>query len=606
MKKNFTIFIIGCLFLAINHTTSFAQNANTSLSNLTAPTKVNVHLLPQKEYKYNLGSFNKAWNNIYAGSVYLGNDRFLAYFAGTSYTTAVGALALNSLTTGNGNTAVGFNTLYFNTKGSSNTANGAFALYKNITGASNTANGYEALYFNTSGSYNTANGINALYRNTTGTLNTVNGSFALYENTTGSNNTANGSYNLFSNTTGVNNTADGYYNLFSNTTGSKNISAGNEALRSNKTGNENTAAGYRAGYSNVSSNYNVMIGSYAGYKNTAAQNTFVGTSAGRDFTLGNYNTCLGINAGYGGGAAKTGNYNTYIGGYTNAAASIINATAIGYAAYVGSDYTVRIGDGSITSIGGYTNWSNISDGRVKKNIKQNVPGLSFINKLQPVTYNLDLDAADRIIQRPAIKDEDGKTVQPLSAEITARLDKEKIIYSGFVAQDVEKIAKELNYNFSGVDAAKNDKDLYGLRYSEFVVPLVKAVQELSKKNDEKDNVIEDLKTRLAKLEAMMNVNSQSTANNQKASVISSALLEQNIPNPFNNTTTINYILPQKYNSAQIIITDKTGKALKQINVSGSGKGSLKLNASTLSSGAYHYTLIVDGKMIDSKQMERLK
>ncbi|MEP6681708.1 MAG: hypothetical protein ABJA35_00545, partial [Parafilimonas sp.] len=104
-------------------------------------------------------------------------------------------------------------------------------------------------------------------------------------------------------------------------------------------------------------------------------------------------------------------------------------------------------------------------------------------------------------------------------EITARLDKEKIIYSGFVAQDVEKIAKGLNYDFSGIDAAKNDKDLYGLRYADFVVPLVKAVQELSKKNDALEIMNDELKKqnadqekRIEKLEAMMNVNSQSTVN----------------------------------------------------------------------------------------------
>jgi hypothetical protein len=49
--------------------------------------------------------------------------------------------------------------------------------------------------------------------------------------------------------------------------------------------------------------------------------------------------------------------------------------------------------------------------------------------------------------------------------------------TGFLAQDVAKAAHELNYEFSGVDIPDNDKDLYTLRYSEFVVPLVKAVQE---------------------------------------------------------------------------------------------------------------------------------
>ena len=42
-----------------------------------------------------------------------------------------------------------------------------------------------------------------------------------------------------------------------------------------------------------------------------------------------------------------------------------------------------------------------------------------------------------------------------------------------------KAAKDLHYNFSGIDAPKNDNDLYELRYEEFVVPLVKAMQELS-------------------------------------------------------------------------------------------------------------------------------
>jgi len=137
----------------------------------------------------------------------------------------------------------------------------------------------------------------------------------------------------------------------------------------------------------------------------------------------------------------------------------------------------------VTSIGGYANWTNISDGRVKKNIKANVPGLTFINKLKPVTYNLDLDAADKIAVHSAVQNADAGMLQPSAKKLEERKQKEQILYTGFVAQDVEKAAKELNYDFSGVDAAKNDKDLYGLRYAECVVPLVKAVQELSQQDD---------------------------------------------------------------------------------------------------------------------------
>ena len=60
-------------------------------------------------------------------------------------------------------------------------------------------------------------------------------------------------------------------------------------------------------------------------------------------------------------------------------------------------------------------------------------------------------------------------------------------------------------------------------------------------------------------------------NGQPSTVISAASLQQNIPNPFTNSSTINYTLPQKFASAQIVITDKNGKTLKTVNVSDSGK-----------------------------------
>ena len=63
-----------------------------------------------------------------------------------------------------------------------------------------------------------------------------------------------------------------------------------------------------------------------------------------------------------------------------------------YNAKVNASNKVLIGNSNVTSIGGYASWSNFSDGRFKRNIKENVPGLSFINKLRPVTYTLDIDA----------------------------------------------------------------------------------------------------------------------------------------------------------------------------------------------------------------------
>ena len=84
-----------------------------------------------------------------------------------AFTTAEGCGALNSLTTGAGNTAVGWRSLFLNTTGNFNTGVGAGALILN-TGSSNTAVGTVALLLNPTGSNNTAVGTDALVNNSTG------------------------------------------------------------------------------------------------------------------------------------------------------------------------------------------------------------------------------------------------------------------------------------------------------------------------------------------------------------------------------------------------------------------------------------------------------
>ena len=327
---------------------------------------------------------------------------------------------------------------------------------------------------NNEGYGNTANGYNALHYNTAGNSNTANGSFALWYNNTGSNNAV------------------------------KAVAAGS----SNTKEANNTATGFDAMYYNTEGAYNTAVGFTALYGTSASQyNTAVGYNAGGTYDNGYNNVFLGANTDVNG----TGYY---------------NVVAIGQGAICTASSQVTIGNSATDSYRAYANWTNISDGRVKKNIKQNVPGLAFINKLQPITYNLDLDAADKIIQHRK-KRSTGKIIPLSKVETDARIAKEQIVYTGFVAQDVEKAAKSLNYDFSGVDAAKNDKDLYGLRYAEFVVPLVKAVQELSKMNDEKDASIDSLKSEIGNLKSeienikAMIVSGQSAVNSKQLAVVSS-------------------------------------------------------------------------------------
>jgi hypothetical protein len=173
---------------------------------------------------------------------------------------------------GNGNTAMGSVALLSLTTGTENTASGDAALQSNTTGVENTASGIAALQMNTTGEVNTALGSYALANNTTGVENTASGVSALYQNTTGIENTANGVNALVSNTIGNVNTAIGYVALFSNTTGGANTATGYQTLFSSTTGSNNTAAGVNALYSSTSGSGNIAFGANAGYNLTTGNN----------------------------------------------------------------------------------------------------------------------------------------------------------------------------------------------------------------------------------------------------------------------------------------------------------------------------------------------
>jgi len=375
------------------------------------------------------------------------------------------------------------------------------------------------------------------------------GYLALPSNT-GSANTAIGLASLNKNESGEQNVAAGANSLLSNTTGSKNTTTGAASLVNNTTGNQNSAFGFGALYSNI---------------------------------IGSFNTAIGANA------------DVTVDGLNN-------ATAIGAKAVVDASNKVRIGDGNVTSIGGQVGWTTFSDGRYKKNIKENVPGLAFINSLRPVTYSVDVNNLNSYYSKGK-KQTSSDLKESESLKMSAD-EASNIIQTGFVAQEVEAAANKLGYDFNGVDKPKNKDAVYGLRYDQFVVPLVKAVQELSKA---KDVEIADLKNKLNQFEAILSqccashaAQSSSSQNSMLNNDVAS--LQQNIPNPFNYTTTINYTLAHKFSSAQIVITDKSGRVLKQIRAEGAGKGTVQVDASTLASGAYNYSLYVDGKLIASKQM----
>ena len=81
-----------------------------------------------------------------------------------------------------------------------------------------------------------------------------------------------------------------------------------------------------------------------------------------------------------------------------------------------------------------------------------------------------------------------------------------------------------------------------------------------------------------------------------------ARLYQNIPNPFTGETVIGYYIPESARSAYLRFMTATGVVAKAISLSAFGEGAVSISANELSAGVYFYTLVVDGQIVNSRQM----
>ena len=281
----------------------------------SAPNALGVVPPPDGGYPgFNTAEGQNALNSLTTGSGNTGIGWYSLFSATTaSFNTGLGAGTL-ALNTGDENTAIGAAALLLNTA-SGNTAVGSRALLNNTTGGTleniqgfevgpNVAVGSQALESNTLASANTAIGYQALRSFTAGPMGaeqfglcTAVG-FQALANTTGRANSAVGYQALTNNTEGLSNTAAGALALSNNTTGDDNTANGAGALIDNTTGDDNTAIGGSALDSNTTGNQNVAIGVNALDSNdSGAANTAVGPFAGANITSGIGNTVLGVAAG---------------------------------------------------------------------------------------------------------------------------------------------------------------------------------------------------------------------------------------------------------------------------------------------------------------------
>ena len=287
-----------------------------------------------------------------------------------------------------------------------------------------------------------------------------------------------------------------------------NTTVGIFALESNSTGFGNVAVG-KLSLQVSNSNYNTAIGVQTGTANTSGTNgTFVGAVCGVSNTTGNKNTFVGSLAGF---QNSTGSFNASIGYGAGTTTTESNTTCLGSNSFITAANQVQLGDSTTTTYA-YGAVQNRSDIRDKSDIQDTALGLNFINSLRPVDFKWDY-REDYREEAPIIPSQDALEEEKEAYKIALEKWKENSklsnithdgskkrsrFHHGLIAQEVKAVLDEKGIDFGGFQdhKVKNGDDVLSIGYEELIAPLIKAVQELTQKNQELENKITEIQSKL--------------------------------------------------------------------------------------------------------------
>jgi len=240
-----------------------------------------------------------------------------------------------------------------------------------------------------------------------------------------------------------------------NTAGGSICAYGYQAANSNTSGATITALGYRALYSSTSGGNNTAVGYNSLYSLTTSYgNTAIGERALYSCTTGKFNCGIGYEA-LSNLTTGTGNIGIQPAGTTEASNPVFNVTT--------ENNRIAMGSASVTNAYVQVAWTVVSDARDKTNFAPIGHGLSFVNQLNPISFQFKESRETDVSHGP--------------------------VRYGFKAQEILALEGDNPVIIDNEDAEK-------LRYNgEALVPvLVKAIQELSAVN-------EALAARISALEA---------------------------------------------------------------------------------------------------------
>lgn len=268
-----------------------------------------------------------------------------------------------------------------------------------------------------------------------------------------------------------------------------------------------------------------------------------------------------------------------------------------YGIYGDQQDTAAGTDYAVVGIGDIFGWRffQASDRKLKKDIRTYEGALDKISQLVASTYTFDH------AKYPGMALPGGKQI-------------------GFMADNVQELFPTLIKTASLPAGATRDargkvtyntiSDVMTVNYMGLIPVLAEAIKEQKAIVEQKDVVISQQNDRIAKLENQMNQlaslmqQSGQITEQQKKAIVSTdnAKLFQNQPNPANGNTVISFYIPTSAKSASIKVVDAQGVVLKNITISQRGNSQVTINASEFATGNYNYSLVVDGKIVDSKAM----
>jgi hypothetical protein len=134
------------------------------------------------------------------------------------------------------------------------------------------------------------------------------------------------------------------------------------------------------------------------------------------------------------------------------------------------------------------------------------------------------------------------------------------------------------------------------------VDLSPILSALETENTNQQVQIDDLISRMETLEACACQTLTVTDPEDNTSRSAGPILYQNIPNPFNGTTSIKYYVPLSYKNADIVFSNTSGQIIDNVALNQLGDQELFFNSDTLASGIYYYTLYANRRKVDTKKM----